>query len=481
MHIDRALAAALALVTALLAAFLLSTSSASAGGPIVAKEADDAAVRAYWTPARMRAAKPVETPAPESSGSGGGADGADGPPRVVAPVAAGSAEVERLSAGVVESEPTTRFAHVDRDEIRNPSAVPFRSHGKVFFSLGGDDYVCSGTAISAPGRSVVWTAGHCVYDPFEGRFAGNWVFVPAYRDGESPFGKWPAERLATTKQWRGNINLKYDLGAAEVQKEAGGQTLTDVVGGRGIGFNQPRRQRYQAFGYPAVPPPLEFTGEREFRCTSDLGGTDDPQPDEPGQRWSGPRTSWIHCDMTAGSSGGGWVADRSVLSVNSYSYCADPAGLICEERMYGPYQNKAAEALYRRVAGEVERCAGREVTHLGTPGDDRIVGTPGNDVIKALGGDDVIIARGGKDVICAGPGNDLVRGGKGRDLIKGGGGRDVLKGGKGRDVLRGGGGNDRLFGGPGNDRLFGGPGRDRCDGGPGRDRARGCERERRIP
>jgi V8-like Glu-specific endopeptidase len=472
-------------VAALLGALLLWAPSAAAAGPVVAKEADDAAVRAYWTPARMRAAEPVEPPIPDPSDSGGGGGGiaADGPPRAVAPVAAGSAKVERLSAGTVDSEPTTRLNHVNRDEIGDPSAVPFRSHGKIFFSLRDGDYVCSGTAISAPGRSVVWTAGHCVFDEREGegRFAGNWVFVPGYRDGKSPFGKWPAEQLATTKQWRSKSNLKYDLGAAVVRRGAGGQTLTDVVGGRGIGFNQSRSQRYEAFGYPAQPPPLEFTGGRLFRCTSDLGGTDNPQPLDPRKRWSGPHTNWIDCDMTAGSSGGGWVADGSVLSVNSYSYCFDPVAVLCEERMYGPYQDKAAQALYRRVAGEVERCAGREVTHLGTPGDDRIVGTPGNDVIKALGGDDVIIARGGDDVICAGPGDDVVRGGKGRDVLRGGAGNDRLRGGKGRDVLRGGGGRDRLFGGPGNDRLFGGPGRDRCDGGPGRDRSRGCERERRIP
>ncbi len=46
------------------------------------------------------------------------------------------------------------------------------------------------------------------------------------------------------------------------------------------------------FGYPAVQPPLEFNGLREFRCDSPLGGTDDP----PG---SGPDTMWIGCDMTA--------------------------------------------------------------------------------------------------------------------------------------------------------------------------------------
>jgi hypothetical protein len=35
-------------------------------------------------------------------------------------------------------------------------------HGKVFFSDGAYNYVCSGTALTSGNESVVWTAGHCV-------------------------------------------------------------------------------------------------------------------------------------------------------------------------------------------------------------------------------------------------------------------------------------------------------------------------------
>ena len=64
--------------------------------------------------------------------------------------------------------------------------------------------------------------------------------------------------------------------------------------------------------------------------------------------------------MTGGSSGGGWVAGDSVLSVNSYSYCI--AGVIsCEERLYGPYQDDVAEQLYESVTGEAVFCSGEKV------------------------------------------------------------------------------------------------------------------------
>ena len=112
--------------------------------------------------------------------------------------------------------------------------------------------------------------------------------------------------------------------------------------------------------------PLEFTGGREFRCTSELGGTDNP----PG---SGPNTDWIPCDMTGGSSGGGWVAGGSVLSVNSYSYCL-LLGLRAEP-LRALSGGQGREKLYSSVAGEAQFCAGKQVTVLGTSGPDELVGT----------------------------------------------------------------------------------------------------------
>ena len=49
------------------------------------------------------------------------------------------------------------------EEITTPyTQQPTSTHGKVFFTLGGNDYVCSGTALLSGNKSVVWTAGHCV-------------------------------------------------------------------------------------------------------------------------------------------------------------------------------------------------------------------------------------------------------------------------------------------------------------------------------
>lgn len=66
---------------------------------------------------------------------------------------------------------------------------PFRASGKLFFKDGTDSYVCSASLIK---RGVVVTAAHCVAAFGENRFFSNFVFVPGYRNGSAPYGKWNA-------------------------------------------------------------------------------------------------------------------------------------------------------------------------------------------------------------------------------------------------------------------------------------------------
>jgi hypothetical protein len=267
---------------------------AHAATPAKAKAVDQsrAEVVQYWTADRMRNAIPLDV-----------VEGAD---RVKKP---------RLAIPFTRYEPASY----------NPA------HGKVFFSDGSANYVCSGTALTSGNESVVWTAGHCV-NQGPGAFYTNWAFVPAYKDGARPYGTWTARTLLTTAAWGQQGDFSYDLGAA-VMNTSGGATLTDTVGSRGAAFNQPAQQHYLSHGYPAAPP---FSGGRMFVCESDLG-TRDTSAD--------PATMGIGCDMTGGSSGGGWVVGNNVLSVNSYGYTTQP------NVMYGPYQGSVAQQLYASAAG----------------------------------------------------------------------------------------------------------------------------------
>jgi V8-like Glu-specific endopeptidase len=276
---------------ALVCAGLLASSAQAAALPSKKVGQLRADVQSYWTPARMRSATPAD---------------------------------QVLRGNATTSTRTFK------------AAFPFSSHeaaqpypamqGKVFFTMAGVDYVCSGTALTSANRSTVWTAGHCVNDG-AGTFHTNWAFVPGYRNGSAPYGTWPARGLWTTSGWNGSGDFSYDEGAAVVATN-GGQSLTDVVGGRGIAFNYSRSQSFVDYGYPAAPP---FDGSKLWVCEA-AHATDDTS--------ASPATMGIGCDMTGGSSGGGWTVGNSVYSVNSYGYSNQP------NVMYGPYMGTVAQGLY---------------------------------------------------------------------------------------------------------------------------------------
>jgi hypothetical protein len=283
-----------------LLAWLLAPAAAQARVEQRAVTQSPAAVQSYWTGARMRAAVPAE--------------------RVLTP----SGKPARTAAAAAPL-PWSSY------EVTTPyTAQPTSTHGKVFFTLGGVDYTCSGTALLSANKSVVWTAGHCVNEG-PGAYATKWAFAPGYKDGASPFGVFAATRLLTTSAWSGSGDIGYDEGAAVVGP-ANGKSLTDAVGGRGIAFSYGRSQQYESHGYPAAPP---FNGERHWVCASSLSTSDSS---------ASPATMGIGCDMTGGSSGGGWIVGSSLYSVNSYGYASQP------NVMYGPYMDSVAQSLYTAAA-----------------------------------------------------------------------------------------------------------------------------------
>ena len=250
----------------------------------------------YWTASRMRDAKPVE-----------------------------KRRIDFAKGGGKSSSGTAR-------EVPPPyETFPTSTNGKVFFTDNGVNYVCSGTALASANESVVWTAGHCVNEG-PGDYFTNWMFVPAYRDGLQPLGKWTARELLTTPGWQQGGDFSFDLGAAKVSPDASGTTLTRALtGGRVPAFNYTRSQRYNAYGYPAASP---FNGQRLWMCDSTVTRTDTS---------ANPATMGIACNMTGGSSGGGWLvpADGNRLySVNSYGYSS------IRNTMFGPYQGAVAQDLY---------------------------------------------------------------------------------------------------------------------------------------
>ncbi len=279
----------------------------------------------FWTPARMRAAKPLEVE-PRRRGRFGEAVRSD------------RGEPLRVAA----QAPRAGEFGADFVEVPDPTAPGFRVHGAIFVNLGFFGLGrCSGTAVRSPNQSVVFTAAHCIHD---GGPRGRWyrslaAFVPAYRFGQRPFGIFPVRWIDTTKQWRANASENFDVGAMVVGPNERGETLTKAVGGAGIAFNLKPKQTFDVHGYPAEPP---FDGETQRIC----GGTRFLGHDPNSFVAPGPLNLAVVCELNGGASGGGWMIEggATLNSVTDYGYFdrASPA--------YGPYFGKEAARLYGRAA-----------------------------------------------------------------------------------------------------------------------------------
>ncbi|ATG54587.1 hypothetical protein CFK41_07285 [Brachybacterium ginsengisoli] len=292
---------------------------ASADGPDTDRAAvpasSQASAHGYWTSERMEEAQPADELVP---GEGDASPDVEvGSPLTVPGQNAANPDAKGKPEG--KGKPAPQPAAGAKDTV-----------GKVFFTQGGVDYVCSGNAVASGNGSTVATAGHCVNDA--GTWATNWVFVPGYDHGSAPYGTWAATDLVSTDQWVQQEDISYDVAFAKVVPESGSGTLEGTVGTTGIAFNQARGQHYTSYGYPAASP---FDGQSLESCSgtaSDdtLGGT---------------LSQGIPCNMTGGSSGGPWFLDNGAQnSVNSFGYNTQ------KDVMYGPYYGADAQDAYSEAA-----------------------------------------------------------------------------------------------------------------------------------
>ena len=161
---------------------------------------------------------------------------------------------------------------------------------------------------------------------------------PAIATGSGPYGVFPAKWLDTTKGWVTTGSENFDVGAAVVGRNEKGQRLADAVGAAGIAWNQKANQDFEVHGYPAAPP---YDGETQKLCTQTPFLGHDPAS----FRHAGPLNLAVDCDVTGGSSGGGWtIAGNLLNSVTNYGYPTDPV------TNFGAYFGKEVARLYKRAA-----------------------------------------------------------------------------------------------------------------------------------
>lgn len=295
--------------------------------PAVSKSISKAAqekTKDYWTPSRMKNAKSGDLLARDRDEVTPSGTVAKGEPTVVRGSAAGKPSKKPQAFG---------------GGYYTGGGKVVQTSGKVFFTLAGSNYVCSGSSTVAANNSLVQTAGHCLNEG-PGAFATNFTFVPAFDDGAAPYGQFVATELVTSTQWANQGDLDYDIGYAVVGT-SGGSTLTGAVGAQGVGFNFARNATMYAFGYPAASP---YDGSEIAWCNGPVAA----------DTWGGSSDQGMVCNMTGGSSGGPWFINYNVTSgigtlnsLNSFKYTGGPLS----NRMFGPYFGSVVQGVYNEAQG----------------------------------------------------------------------------------------------------------------------------------
>lgn len=299
----------------------------------------------FWTMSAMQDAEPY--PMPEPATEAGHAD-----PTTSLRRAAESGEIggmppeETSQPGAPQPTATTGgydypgpYTRFELPEILY-GVYPWITVGKVFFKQRGTSYVASAASI---GNYAVWTAGHVVHegDNDPESWSTDMIFVPAYRDGNAPFGKWTTSYLWTRTLWfqKGNPDgLTEDMGGA-VLNLLDGKKISQKVGNLGFAWNKGRIQHWNALGYPQAPP---FNGQRHHDCQASYAYDGSV---------AGIKPVAIGCDMTGGCSGGPWVlklgSDNILNGNNSYRQGNRP------EEMNSPYFDDRAKSLYDQLVASV--------------------------------------------------------------------------------------------------------------------------------
>ncbi len=323
-----------------------------------AKEA--ASIKAFWTSSRIATAQPRDLVVDDrglaylTDKSGKLSAYGHSIPEILKPYAKGGGN-GKPGGG---SGSTTGFIDVNNSPWDNGGVVQ-NAAGRIFFVMGGNGYVCSGTLINdgetSSNRSVILTAAHCVYDDVNKTFAESAIFIPNQANtsgigtdadcSNDPEGCWVADFGVVSVDWTTSIfpnNIPWDYGYYALgtysdlnyfSNDGRDVTMDKIITPMEVSFEQPSYNVYtRALGYSYKDDPyFMYCGEPVAASSYD---------------------GYLlqNCALSGGASGGPWSQSQEpdlgvgpIISVNSYGPARG------KKYMGGPKLSEDAKCLFDKV------------------------------------------------------------------------------------------------------------------------------------
>lgn len=193
-------------------------------------------------------------------------------------------------------------ARADAYQGTTHTQFPFRATGKLFFKVGAETHVCSGSLIR---RGIVVTAAHCLADFGSGTFYKNFRFVPGYKNGQAPYGVWWGAKAAVLNSWLkgtdrctdGGVVCTNDVGVIRLSPKNG------VYAGQRTGF-----YGYGTNGFGFVSGTTHVT-QLGYPVCLDNGNLMERTDSQGYVHWPSAGNTIIGSLMCGGSSGGPWLVN----------------------------------------------------------------------------------------------------------------------------------------------------------------------------
>ncbi|MCS4295949.1 hypothetical protein M2375_004199 [Comamonas sp. BIGb0152] len=159
--------------------------------------------------------------------------------------------------------------------------------GRLFFVRpDGQDSSCTATVVESASKDVLVTARHCMH-ALNAQGVQGWnshlLFLPAFRDGTGPQGRYTIRRLVAPAVPTNALEPLRDGAFLQARANSDGARVGDVAGQQAIRFDaSPTAGPRISFGYPVwsnsygilpPPPPYEFgnpeySGQRLAYCST---------------------------------------------------------------------------------------------------------------------------------------------------------------------------------------------------------------------
>jgi V8-like Glu-specific endopeptidase len=204
-------------------------------------------------------------------------------------------------------------------------AAPSAQSARVGALFAGGRHFCTASVVHSPRRDLVVTAAHCLDGSPD-----DLVFVPGYRDGRAPYGRWNVGKRYLPDGWAKGQDEDSDVAFAVVA-DRDGKDIEDVVGGgnRFVTGTATGATAVTVTGYPD-------SREVPVRCTNKPTAHSRTQ-----QRIACP-------ELSGGTSGSPWVnGDGGVVGILG----GHEQGGLTDDVSYSVVLGSEAAELYRDARG----------------------------------------------------------------------------------------------------------------------------------